>query len=90
MSQTNKDLPAMPVHPMQDKFGQVILMAGMTKLENTALQILTAQLRKNNIEDLSPEDITFLISESYDIAEQFCAYLEIDKGESKSGIITKM
>ena len=52
MSQRNKDLPAMPVHPMQDKFGQVILMAGMSKLEITALNILSAQLRKNKIEDL--------------------------------------
>jgi hypothetical protein len=85
MSQRNKDLPAMPVHPMQDKFGQVILMAGMSKLEITALNILTAQLRKNKVEDLSPEDITFLIGESYNIAEEFCAYIE--KGEKESGSI---
>lgn len=75
----------MPVHPMQDKFGQVILMAGMSKLEITALNILTAQLRKNKVEDLSPEDITFLIGESYNIAEEFCAYIE--KGEKGSGSI---
>lgn len=86
MSQRNKDLPAMPVHPMQDKFGQVILMAGMSKLEITALNILSAQLRKNNIEDLSPEDITFVISQSYEIAEEFCAYLET-KSEKESSII---
>lgn len=86
MSQRNKDLPAMPVHPMQDKFGQVILMAGMTKLENTALSILSAQLRKNKIEDLSDEDITYLINQSYNIADEFCAYLE-NKSEEKSGII---
>lgn len=86
MSQRNKDLPAMPVHPMQDKFGQVILMAGMSKLEITALNILSAQLRKNKIEDLSPEDITYLIGESYNIAEEFCAYLEI-KSEKESSII---
>ena len=86
MSQRNKDLPAMPVHPMQDKFGQVILMAGMSKLEISALNILTAQLRKNKIEDLSPEDITFLISESYSIGEEFCAYIE-NKGEKESGSI---
>ena len=86
MSQRNKDLPAMPVHPMQDQFGQVILMAGMSKLEITALNILSAQLRKNNIEDLSPEDITYIISESYNIAEQFCAYIET-KSEKESGII---
>jgi hypothetical protein len=86
MSQRNKDLPAMPVHPMQDKFGQVILMAGMSKLEITALNILSAQLRKNKIEDLAPEDITYLISESYNIADQFCAYIE-SKGEKESSII---
>ena len=76
----------MPVHPMQDKFGQVILMAGMSKLEITALNILSAQLRKNNIEDLSDEDITYLINQSYNIADEFCAYLET-KGEKESSII---
>jgi len=86
MSQRNKDLPAMPVHPMQDKFGQVILMAGFSKLETTALNILSAQLRKNKIEDITPEDITYLISESYNIAEEFCAYLE-NKVEKESSII---
>jgi hypothetical protein len=86
MSQRNKDLPAMPVHPMQDKFGQVILMAGMSKLEITALNILSAQLRKNKIEDLSPEDITYLIGESYNIADEFCAFIE-SKGEKESSII---
>jgi len=86
MSQRNKDLPAMPVHPMQDKFGQVILMAGMSKLEITALNILSAQLRNNKIEDLSPEDITYFIKESYNIADEFCAYMET-KGEKESSII---
>ena len=86
MSQRNKDLPAMPVHPMQDKFGQVILMAGMSKLEITALNILSAQLRKNKIEDLSPEDITYIIGESYKIADEFCAFIET-KSEKESSII---
>jgi len=86
MSQRNKDLPAMPVHPMQDKFGQVILMAGFSKLETTALNIFSEQLRANKIECLSPEDITYLIKESYNIAEEFCAYIE-SKGERESGII---
>jgi hypothetical protein len=76
----------MPVHPMQDKFGQVILMAGMSKLEITALNILSAQLRKNNIEDISDEDITYIITQSYNIAEEFCAYMET-KGEKESSII---
>ena len=86
MSQRNKDLPAMPVHPMQDKFGQVILMAGMSKLEITALNILSAQLRKNKIEDLSPMDITYLIKEAYNIADEFCAFIET-KSEKESSII---
>jgi hypothetical protein len=85
--QKNKDLPAMPVHPMQDKFGQVILMAGMTKLEIAALNILSAQLRKNDISELFEEDITYIINESYKIAEEFCAYLE-NKSEKESGIVT--
>ena len=86
MSQRNKDLPAMPVHPMQDKFGQVILMAGMSKLEITALNILSAQLRKNNVENLSDQDITYIINQSYNIAEEFCAYIET-KSEKESSII---
>ena len=86
MSQRNKDLPAMPVHPMQDKFGQVILMAGMSKMEITALNILSAQLRKNKVEDLSDEDITYLINQSYNIADEFCAYIET-KSEKESSII---
>jgi hypothetical protein len=87
MSQRNKDLPAMPVHPMQDKFGQVILMAGMSKLETTALNILSAQLRKNNVEDLSDEDITYLINQSYNIADEFCSYLETKSEKESSSII---
>jgi len=86
MSQRNKDLPAMPVHPMQDKFGQVILMAGMSKLEITALNILSAYLRQEKYHELSPEDITYLIKESYNIADEFCAYIET-KGEKDSSII---
>jgi len=85
MSQRNKDLPAMPVHPMQDKFGQVILMAGMTKLEMTALNLFTAYLSRND-NNLSDEDMEAYIYLSYDYAEQFCSYLET-KDEEKSGSI---
>jgi hypothetical protein len=86
MQQRNKDLPAMPVHPMQDKFGQVILMAGMTKLENAALNILCSQLRKTKLEDLSSNEISNLIIDSYFIAEQFCSFQE-DKNVTESSII---
>jgi hypothetical protein len=85
--QKNKDLPAMPVHPMQDQFGQVILMAGMTKYEITALNILSAQLRKNKIEDMSEENIAYQIEMAYKIADEFCSYLE-NKSERESAIVT--
>lgn len=86
MSQRNKDLPAMPVHPMQDKFGQVILMAGMSKIEMTAMNVLCIQLQKNDKKNISTEDITTAIDQSYKIAEEFCAYLET-KSEQESSII---
>ena len=86
MSQRNKDLPAMPVHPMQDKFGQVILMAGMTKLEITALNILCSQLRIN-FEDISDSDILHKIEMAYTYAEQFCSFLEQNNDEKSSIII---
>jgi hypothetical protein len=84
MSQRNKDLPAMPVHPMQDKFGQVILMAGMSKLEMTALNILCSNL--NTYRNLEYVDISVDIERAYEWAEEFCAYLET-KSEKESSII---
>lgn len=86
MSQRNKDLPAMPVHPMQDKFGQVILMAGMSKLEITALNILCAQLRIN-FEDISDGDISYKIEMAYQYAEEFCAFKEPKRNGEGSIII---
>ena len=84
MSQRNKDLPAMLVHPMQDKFGQVILMAGMTKLEMTALNILCSQL--NTYRNLADWDVTDEIKNAYEWADKFCSYLET-KSEKESSII---
>ena len=72
--QKNKDLPALPVHPIQDKFGQVILMTGFTKQEAVAIEILKSMLIANYQDN--PEDINFMIRESYDIAEKFVSYLE--------------
>lgn len=83
MQQRNKDLPASAVHPIQDKFGQVILMTGFTKQEAVALEILKAMMiHSYNTEDEIPE----LIKYSYKVADQFCAYLETES-EKESGII---
>lgn len=85
MNQRNKDLPASAVHPIQDKFGQVILMTGFTKQEAVALQILSAQIIMNQQLQF-PTKMQHLIEESYSAAEQFCSYLE-NKSEKESGLI---
>lgn len=82
--QRNKDLPASAVHPIQDKFGQVILMTGFTKQEAVALELLKAMMISDWQDD--PESINFAIKEAYTIADQFCAYLETES-EKESGII---
>lgn len=82
--QKNKDLPASSVHPIQDKFGQIILMTGFTKQEAVALELFKTMLRVDYTENL--EDIKFMIKESYKIAEQFCTHLETES-EKESGII---
>lgn len=84
MQQRNKDLPASAVHPIQDKFGQVILMTGFTKQEKVALELLKAMMISNWQDD--PESINFSIKEAYQIADQFCSYLETES-EKESGII---
>ena len=82
--QRNKDLPASAVHPIQDKFGQVILMTGFTKQEAVALELLKAMFIADWQDD--PESVNFSIKEAYKIAEQFCSYLETES-EKESGII---
>ena len=80
----NKDLPANAVHPIQDKFGQVILMTGFTKQEAVALEIFKIMLNQEYSEH--PEDLKYMIRESYEWAEHFCGHLE-NKSEKESGII---
>lgn len=84
MNQRNKDLPASAVHPIQDKFGQVILMTGFTKQEKVALELLKIMLNVKYSED--PQDQQYMIREAYELADQFCSYLE-NKSEKESGII---
>jgi hypothetical protein len=84
MSQRNKDLPAMPVHPMQDKFGQVILMAGMSKQEIVAMEVLKSMMIQwHKTDDEIPELIKF----SYSVADEFCSYLENESQKESSIII---
>jgi hypothetical protein len=75
MQNKNKDLPASPVQ-FQDKFGQLVILAGMTKQEKVALELLKLSIEGfDRIEDA--------ISYSYKKAELFCGFLE----EEESSII---
>jgi len=83
--QKNKDLPASAVHPIQDKFGQVILMTGFTKQEAVALEIFKAHVM--NSTDWADEPVNELtIKYCYELAAKFCSYLE-NEGEKESGLI---
>ena len=85
MQQRNKDLPASAVHPIQDKFGQVILMTGFTKQEAVALEIFKAHVMNNT--DWADDPVNELtIKYCYELAEKFCAYLE-NEGEKEGGLI---
>jgi len=53
----NKDLPASPLMPMQDKFGQVVVMSGFSKQEKTALEIF-----KHLLTGIDPDDSETTIS----------------------------
>lgn len=65
----NKDLPANPLMPMQDKFGQVVVMSGFSKQERTALEIFKHLL--TGIDPDDSEDVKYIIKQSYEMAEMF-------------------
>ena len=74
--QTNKDLPAMPVQFMDKFSNQMIILAGMTKQETVALEVLKSMIvNDDNIID-NPEDRKFAIQAAYQVAEDFCSFLE--------------
>ena len=85
--QRNKDLPASAVHPIQDKFGQVILMTGFTKQEAVALELLKSFILEGAIDKEEKTEIKVYIQMAYDYADEFCSYLEKNEGEKESGII---
>lgn len=65
----NKDLPAMPLMPMQDKFGQVIVMSGFTKHEAVAIEVFKLLSKTTDLDD--QQDVAYIIKQAYEIAEAF-------------------
>jgi hypothetical protein len=85
MNQKNRDLPAYPIK-FNDQFGQLIVLAGMTKLELVAMTLFNSRIN----EICYYEDINYTkksIKEAYDMAELFCSYQE-EKTEQTSKIIS--
>jgi hypothetical protein len=86
MNQKNRDLPAYPIK-FNDQFGQLIILAGMTKLELVALELLKANYTSKEFEDYHKEEEMFSIKCAYDMAELFCSYIE-EKLQHESKIIS--
>jgi hypothetical protein len=86
MNQKNRELPAYPIK-FNDQFGQLIILAGMTKLELVALELLKANYTSKEFEDYNKEDEMFSIKCAYDMAELFCSYIE-EKLQHESKIIS--
>ena len=74
--QTNKDLPANPVQFMDKFSNQMIILAGFTKQEVVALEILKSILMSDieNIDNI--EERNYIIQASYSFAEDFLKYLD--------------
>jgi hypothetical protein len=86
MNQKNRELPAYPIK-FNDQFGQLIILAGMTKLELVALELLKANYTSKEFEDYHKEEEMFSIKCAYDMAELFCSYIE-EKLQHESKIIS--
>ena len=56
--------PAFPVHPFQDKFGQVIITPGLSKIELMTI-IIASQLSAKHSEQFLPETIA---EEAFNVA----------------------
>jgi len=81
----NKDLPASPVHPMQDKFGQIVVFSGFSKQEATALEIFKHLLTGIDADD--QEDVTYIIQQSYKMAEMFNDYFDKMQQQQSESIV---
>lgn len=78
----NKDLPAMPVMPLQDKFGQIIVMSGFTKHEAVAIEMFKLLAKTTDLDD--PVSVTFIIKQSYEMAEAFVNHYDKMQQEQNS------
>lgn len=88
MNQKNKDLPAMPIMPFKNDFGQMIFLTGMSKQELVALELYKIMLTKENEPDfVSEDDISFMIRESFRMAEQFCEFIQNEGTKESDSII---
>lgn len=70
----NRDLPAMPLMPMQDKFGQVIVMSGFTKHEAVAIEMFKLLAKTTDLDD--PDSVTFIINQAYQMADAFVSHYD--------------
>lgn len=70
----NKDLPAMPLMPMQDKFGQVIVMSGFTKHEAVAIEMFKLLAKTTDLDDA--ESVSFIINQAYQMADAFVSHYD--------------
>ena len=86
MNQKNRDLPAYPIK-FNDQFGQLVILGGMTKLELVALELLKARCQGIKFEETSINDELYSIKLAYDMAENFCSYIE-EKLQHESKIIS--
>lgn len=78
----NKDLPAMPLMPMQDKFGQMIVLTGFTKHEAVALEVF--KLLSKTIDLDHNEDVNFIVKQAYQIAEIFVDHYDKMQEDQKN------
>lgn len=70
----NRDLPAMPLMPMQDKFGQVIVMSGFTKHEAVAIEMFKLLAKTTDLDDA--ESVSFIINQAYQMADAFVSHYD--------------
>tara|TARA_R110000868_G_scaffold120419_4_gene319520 strand:- start:123 stop:407 length:285 start_codon:yes stop_codon:yes gene_type:complete len=79
-------IPSFPVHPFQDKFNQVHLFMGMTKLETTSIFFLSAILSNPEPWIADPRGFpTIAIDYAIEILD-YCKTIQINSA-SKSKIL---
>lgn len=77
--------PAHPTFPVQDKFNQVIMAAGLNKLEMISALILGHHLNNPNNQNF---ELEILVNDSIDIAEMLLNSIEKRLNENQNTIET--